>query len=134
MTNKTLGILIERANLNTPPSAIKALKGSWQIIQWCPDLVIREWINIGVGFQHDDKQYFQFLENFQNIEFIYGNQIKEFLSKIIQMTKTLFDDRCFDFSSQIQLIEVGFQKADTVEEALQDSFNRVVTMGKIAWT
>ena len=33
------------------------IKGTWQILQWCPDLVTREWLNIGVGFKNQDGEY-----------------------------------------------------------------------------
>lgn len=44
------------------------IKGTWQIVQWCPDLVTREWLNIGVGFREASNQYFKFLNDFKKVE------------------------------------------------------------------
>ena len=104
------------------------IHGTWQIVRCCPNLITGEWFNIGVGFKHGAEQHFKFLEDFKKTEMLWEKEEAEYLRKIVEMTEPLFNDGCFGFSSQIRLIEVGFHKAESVEEAFQSSFDQVVTL------
>lgn len=107
------------------------IKGSWQIVQWCPDLVAREWLNIGVGFKCDGGQFFKWLDDYLKVGELYGLQTSQHCKRIIELTADFFEKGCYDFSPQIQLIDVGFQKCESIDAALSDSYKRVVTLGGI---
>lgn len=104
------------------------IKGTWQIIQWCPCLTSREWLNIGVGFKHGDKQYFKYLDSFSKVAFIYDDETVKHLKHVIELTSKLFNSGCYDFSPQIKLIDIGFSRCYTVEEGLNRSYERVVSL------
>lgn len=103
-------------------------KGTWQIVQWCPDLVTREWINIGVGF-NDGEYHFKWIDDFLKISEVYGLATAKRSKYVIELTIGFFENGFFDLSSQIKLIEVGFSQGESIEEILNRSFDRVVTFG-----
>ena len=104
------------------------IHGTWQIVQFCPSLITREWVNIGVGFKHGTEQDFKFLTEFRKVLMLWGLEEMEFLSKTIEMVEQFFKDGVYELSSRIKVIEVGFHKAESVEEALQSSFDQVVSL------
>lgn len=104
------------------------IKGTWQIVQWCPDLVTREWLNIGVGFREADNQYFKFLSDFKKVETLYNSDTKNYLVAVLELVKGFFSKGHFDFSHQIKILEIGFQQGISVEENLNRSYERVVTL------
>ncbi|MCU4320644.1 hypothetical protein KTH44_16120 [Acinetobacter bereziniae] len=104
------------------------VKGTWQIIQWCPDLVAREWLNIGVGFKDKKCQHFKYLDDFKKIESFYDQDTKIHLIAVLKLVKEFFDNGNYDFSPQIKLIEVGFQQGESIEINLNNSYEAVVTL------
>ncbi|WP_052723522.1 hypothetical protein [Acinetobacter radioresistens] len=104
------------------------IKGTWQIVQWCPDLVTREWLNIGVGFREADNQYFKFLSDFKKVETLYNSDTKNHLVAVLELVKGFLSKGHFDFSHQIKILEIGFQQGISVEENLNRSYERVVTL------
>ncbi|MFU8927537.1 hypothetical protein [Acinetobacter puyangensis] len=104
------------------------IKGTWQIVQWCPDLVTREWVNIGIGFKSGDFQWFKYLDDFRKVKTIYGGDTDEHLKGVLEIVSDLFAKRVYGFSPQIKLIEIGFSQGETVSEILNRSYQRVVTL------
>ncbi|MCX0332067.1 helix-turn-helix domain-containing protein [Acinetobacter radioresistens] len=104
------------------------IKGTWQIVQWCPDLATREWLNIGVGFREADNQYFKFLSDFKKVEALYNSDTKHHLVAVLELVKGFFSKGYFDFSHQIKILEIGFQQGISVEENLNRSYERIVTL------
>ncbi len=104
------------------------IKGKWQIIQWCPDIVTQEWLNIGVGFYSEEGQHFKFLDHFKKIECAYGVDMAKHADEVIKLTKQFFHKKCYEFSPQIRLIEVGLKKGQSVEDNLNSSYERVVSL------
>lgn len=104
------------------------VKGKWQIIQWCPDMVTQEWLNIGVGFRADEDQHFKFLDNFEKIKCAYGMEVATHASEVINLTKQFFQKKYYSFSPQIRLIEIGLKKGQSIEDNLNSSYERVVTL------
>lgn len=102
--------------------------GTWQIVQWCPDLTAREWLNIGVGFKEGENQHFKFLDNFQKVECLYSSETKVHLIAVIELVERFFSKGLYEFSPQLQLLEIGFSRAKTVEEGLNRTFEMVVTL------
>ena len=104
------------------------IKGTWQIVQWCPDLVTREWLNIGVGFREANNQHFKFLNDFKKVEEFYDSDTKAHLIAVLGLVEDFFSKGYFDFSHQIKILEIGFQQGISVEENLNRSYERVVTL------
>ncbi len=104
------------------------IKGTWQIVQWCPDLVAREWLNIGVGFREADNQHFKFLSDFEKVEALYDFDTKTHLVAVLELVEGFFSKGHFDFSHQIKVLEIGFQQGISVEENLNRSYECVVTL------
>ena len=104
------------------------IKGTWQIVQWCPDLVVREWLNIGVGFREAGNQHFKFLSDFKKLEEFYDSDTKAHLVAVLGLVEGFFSKGHFDFSHQIKILEIGFQQGISVEENLNRSYERVVTL------
>ena len=104
------------------------IKGTWQIVQWCPDLVTREWLNIGVGFREASNQHFKFLNDFKKVEEFYDSDTKAHLIAVLGLVEDFFSKGHFDFSHQIKILEIGFQQGISVEENLNRSYKRVVTL------
>ena len=104
------------------------IKGTWQIVQWCPDLVAREWLNIGVGFREAGNQHFKFLSDFKKLEEFYDSDTKAHLVAVLGLVEGFFSKGHFDFSHQIKILEIGFQQGISVEENLNRSYERVVTL------
>ncbi|NNG80596.1 hypothetical protein [Acinetobacter sp. ANC 5378] len=104
------------------------IKGTWQIVQWCPDLVTREWLNIGVGFREASNQHFKFLSDFKKVEEFYDSDTKNHLVAVLRLVEGFFSKGHFDFSHQIKILEIGFQQGISVEENLNRSYERVVTL------
>lgn len=104
------------------------IKGTWQIVQWCPDLVTREWLNIGVGFKSGDFQWFKYLDSFKKIETVYGRDIANHANAVIELTAQFFSNKFYVFSPQIKILEIGFSRGSSVEENLNRSYERVVTL------
>lgn len=103
-------------------------KGTWQIIQWCPDLVTREWLNIGVGFKSEGVQHFKFLDDFKKVEGLYNAETKVHLIAVLELINGFFSKGFYNFSPQIQLLDIGFSRGDSVEENLNRSYETVVTL------
>lgn len=106
------------------------LKGSWQIVQWNPDIATREWHNIAVGFKHGDHQYqtFKWLDDFTKVEMLYDKKTAWCLKELIDFLQCCYGHNCYDISSQIRMIQVGFQRAESVQTALDRSYRRVITL------
>jgi hypothetical protein len=104
------------------------IKGTWQIIQWCPDLVAREWLNIGVGFKSGDFQWFKYLDYFEKIESVYDEDTKIHFIAVLKLVQGFFNERLYEFSPQIKLLEIGFQQGESVEVNLNKSYETVVTL------
>ena len=109
---------------------VAMVRGTWQIIQWCPDLVTQEWLNIGVGFRSNDCQHFQYLDHLSKIECVYGKEVADHADAVIKLTKQFFEKKFYTFSPQIKLVEIGVQKGESVQDNLKRSYKRVVTFGK----
>lgn len=107
---------------------VSVIKGTWQIVQWCPDLVTREWLNIGVGFKSGDFQWFKYLDNFKKIEDIYNKDIADHANEVIKLTTQFFSKKFYEFSPQIKLLEIGFSQGVSAQENLIRSYERVVTL------
>ena len=105
------------------------IKGTWQIIQWCPDLATREWVNIGVGFNDGQSYSFKYITKIEKINMIYGDGMGDHLNAVISLVIGFFSKNIFDFSPQIKLIEVGFSQGATINEILDRLFDRIVTFG-----
>lgn len=104
------------------------IKGTWQIVQWCPDLVTREWLNIGVGFKSGDFQWFKYLDSFEKIENVYGGDLAVHADAVIKLTAQFFSKQFYNFSPQIKLLEIGFSQGKSAQENLNQSYDRVVTL------
>ncbi|QHJ83244.1 MAG: hypothetical protein [Bacteriophage sp.] len=106
------------------------LKGTWQIVQWNPDIATREWHNIAVGFKYGDHQYqvFKWLDDFTKTEMLYGQKTANYLKELISFLQCCYGHNCYDISGQIRMIKVGFQRAESVEMALDRSYRRVITL------
>lgn len=104
------------------------IKGTWQIIQWCPDLVAREWLNIGVGFKSEGAQHFKFLDDFKKVEGLYGAETKVHLIAVLELINGFFSKGFYNFSPQLKLLEIGFSRGISVEENLNRSYETVVTL------
>lgn len=130
MNKYTLLALAEKAQQQLPDAVRNRqyLHGSWQIIQWCPFPEKQEWFNVGVGFKYNDQYYFKVLTDFKKVVFLWSEEDAVFLRRILELVKFWFKNHCFNFTPQVRLIEVGFQKSETIDQALTESFNRVVTL------
>lgn len=106
------------------------IKGTWQIIQWCPDLVSREWLNIGVGFKVNGIQHIRYLDHFETIEELYDEDTKIHFIAVLEFVRNCLDSGFYDFSQQIKVIEIGFSKGISVDEILNDFYERVITLRK----
>lgn len=104
------------------------LKGSWQIVQWNPDIATREWHNIAVGFKHGENQTFKWLDDFTKVQMLYDKNTVKHLNELIDFLQCCYGHNCYDISSQIRMIQVGFQRAESVETALDRSYRRVITL------
>lgn len=104
------------------------IKGTWQIVQWCPDLSSREWLNIGVGFKSEGVQHFKFLDDFKKVECLLGPDMKTHLIAVIELIEEFFSKGIYEFSSQLKLLEIGFSRGISVEENLNRSYETVVTL------
>lgn len=105
------------------------IKGTWQIIQWCPNLSAREWFNIGVGFNDGKNQYFKYLDDFNKLEKLFDIDTKKHLIEVIAFTEVFFNKGLYDFSPQIKLLEIGFSRGESIEECLDRTYKTVVTLG-----
>ena len=104
------------------------IKGTWQILQWCPDLVTREWLNIGVGFKNQDGWHFRYLDHFEKIEQLYDVDTKTHLIAVLKLVKRFFNEDHYNFSPQIKILEIGFSQGVSVQENLNRAYERVVTL------
>ena len=105
------------------------IKGTWQIVQWCPDLSSREWLNIGVGYRENKgSQYFKFLDDFKKVEGLYGPEMKNHLIDVLGLVGGFFSNGFYEFSPQIKLLEIGFSQGVSVEENLNRTYGTVVTL------
>lgn len=104
------------------------IKGTWQIVQWCPDLVAREWLNIGVGFKSGDFQWFKYLDSFEKIENVYDKDMAQHAHAVVDLTAQFFSKQLYDFSPQIKNLEIGFSQGKSAQENLNRSYDRVVTL------
>ena len=130
MNKYTLLALARKAQQQLPDAVRNRqyLNGTWQIIQWCPFQHKQEWFNVGVGFKHNEQYTFKLLNNFEKVAFVWDEETAVFLRRILEMVTLCFNEGCFDFTPNIRLIEIGFHKAETIEKALTESFNQVVTL------
>ena len=107
--------------------------GDWHIIQWIPDLISGETLNIGVLFEDSfGKRYVEVLENYEKIGkflgpgFIYQAKLTCNIVREIALTMPLG----MKVSEQINFVKKGFTQGDTAAEITSLLFNKVVTLDK----
>jgi len=47
------------------------IKGEWSLVQWNPDIATEEYLNIGVSFKHNGRNYFKMLDSFNRVNCLY---------------------------------------------------------------
>lgn len=106
------------------------MKGEWSLVQWNPDLATEEYLNIGVSFKHDGKNYFKMLDSFNRVNCLYDEDTVKHLQDVIELSLSAFKTDNFYFSDQIRLIDKGLAKGQSEEKILERLYSRVVTLGK----
>lgn len=106
------------------------LKGEWSLVQWNPDIATEEFLNIGVTFKHDGREYFKLLDHFGRVTCLYDEQTSQHLKDVIDLYKASFENKFFDFSDQIRFVNKGLAKGADTDQILARLYTRTVSLGK----
>ena len=106
------------------------IKGEWSLVQWNPDIATEEYLNIGVSFKHNGRNYFKMLDSFNRVNCLYDEDTVQHLQDVIELSLKAFKGDNFYFSDQIRLIDKGLAKGLNEEKILERLYTRVVTLGK----
>lgn len=106
------------------------IRGEWSLVQWNPDIVTEEFLNIGVALKANGETHFKMLDYFDRVKCLYDDATVTHLQDVIELTLHAMENQCFDFSQQMKCIQKGMAKGDNVEGILERLYGRSVTLGK----
>ena len=115
---------------------LNVCNGVWYIIQWTPNIITDEKLNIGILFHNlnNNEVSIQMLDYYERIKSLYSKSIEFKVNLACSFARELllngYDLKNSKLTSQIEIVKKGFAQGESTNKILESLYKKVITLHK----